>query len=300
MVIKHLNTRHFKAAPFIKLVLVVALLANSGCARASDADVLSLTGSLAGRDLASASPEQPIPLRHGELTELRLDVTNTSSEPVAVAHVRIEGELLDLIFLTYDTGIHEVIAPGESRVISFPIDFFDLRGQAHGFLRGRLRLYDDDRRALASNELVIDGRGSPWATMATFNLVLAAVAGASFAWNLYRLAQRRLPANRFARGLRFLHSGVATGLALSAASSTLRIWPLSTFGWIAITTVMALFAFMLGYLSPGHDLDDDVIDLDRPASELGSPGGQGLESTSWMDASTSASSSAVATSPPAT
>jgi hypothetical protein len=306
MVEKHLNKFNKKAAFWIKLSLVVAAFGLGGCASQRDTGALAVAGRLDGRELASATADEPIQLRHGQLATVSLDVTNLSSEPVTVAHVRLEGELLDLIFLTYDTGIHQVIAPGEHQVIQFMIDFFDLRGQAHGYLLGHLRLYDDNRNALASTNLVLDGRGGPWATMASFNLVLVAVAAASFAWNLYRLAQRRLPSNRFARGLRFLHSGLATGLALAAASSTLRIWPLASFGWMAITVVVGLFGFSLGYLSPGGDLDADdgiggeVIDIDRLSGRLGAAGGHGLESGVWMDASTSANFSAGATSLPET
>jgi len=233
--------------------LVVAAIAVSGCASRHESGPLGITGELADRTLTSGTTGSPIELRPEQVTKLRLELTNNSAEPVTVGHVRIEGELLDLIFLTYDTGVHATIAPGQSTTVAFPIDFFDLHGQAHGLLRGKVSLYGDDREPLGAIPVVLDGRGGPWATMVTFNLVLAAVAVASFGWNLYRLGQRRLPSHRFARGLRFLHSGAAAGLTVSAASSTLRIWPLGTTGWVSITVLMALFAFAMGYLGPGSD-----------------------------------------------
>ncbi|MCP3987535.1 MAG: hypothetical protein GY724_00540 [Actinomycetia bacterium] len=213
--------------------------------------------------MSSSTAMEPIQLHHGQVTVLSVDAVNTSSEPVTIAHVRLEGQLLDLIFLTYDTGIHETLQPGEQRRITFPLDFFDLEGQAHGLLRSQITLFDPDRQALGHQDLIIDGRGSPLATMAIFNLVLAGLTGASVGWNLLRLSQRRLPVNRFARGLRFIHSGAGVGLTVAAACSTLRIWPLTSEVWIPLVLIAALVGFAAGYLSPGSetDLDDILIDL---------------------------------------
>lgn len=254
---------------WLKLLLVVAALSVSGCASRHEAGPLEITGDLANRKLTSGTTESPIELRPDQVTTLTLELTNTTAYPVTVGHVRLEGELLDLIFLTYDTGVHTEIGPGQTKAVGFDIDFFDLRGQAHGLLRGKVSLYGDDREPLGAIPVVLDGRGGPWATMVTFNLVLLAVAVASFGWNLYRLGQRRLPQHRFARGLRFLHSGAAAGLTVSAASSTLRIWPLATTGWVSITVLMALFAFAMGYLGPGSD------DVEGPATGGGHQPGDG-------------------------
>ncbi|MDH3682905.1 MAG: hypothetical protein OEV40_23480, partial [Acidimicrobiia bacterium] len=147
--------------------------------------------------------------------------------------------------------------------LRFPIDFFDLEGQAHGYLRGQIRIFDADRVALGSSDVFLDGRGSPTATMSMFTLVLAAFAAISLAWNVYRLSLRKLPVERLMRGLRFIHTGAAVGLTISAASSSLRIWPLPTPAWIMMTLVCAAGGFLVGYLSPGPDngLQFPVINL---------------------------------------
>ncbi|MEM9614559.1 MAG: hypothetical protein AAF962_23980 [Actinomycetota bacterium] len=235
----------------------------AGCSGV-DGDTLEVTATLAGRDIAGGSALDPIELRHEEITELQLDLANVGAEPVTVAHVRLEGRMLDFIFLSYDTGINETLQPGETRRVAFELDFFDLDGQAHGLLRSDLRLYGPDREPLGQVPFVIDGRGSPLATMAVFNIVLGVVAVASLGWNLLRLAQRQLPAHRFARGVRFVHSGAALGLAVSAAFSTLRIWPLTTLTWVVITALAALVGFAIGYASPGADDEVVVIDLNDP------------------------------------
>lgn len=239
----------------------------SGCGETETGDSLVVDARLAGQPVAESTPLDPIELHHEEVTELSLTVTNVTGQPVTVAHVRLEGQLLNLIFLTYDTGLHETLQPNERRTVTFTLDFFDLDGQAHGLLRSHIRLFDTDRNPLGQQALIVDGRGSPFATMAVFNMVLVAVALAGLVWNMMRLAQRRLPANRFVRGLRFLHSGAVLGLAAAAASSTLRIWPLPITTWLPIVIASAMGGFVIGYFAPGADhVDDDdtaeiIIDL---------------------------------------
>lgn len=263
MVKKHAMKRLNNPVSVTILSLVVVALLATGCGERAEGDALTFEALLAGQPVGDSSPTNPIALRHEEITDLTLLITNTSDRPVTMAHVRLEGSMLGLIFLTYDTGINEAILPGEERVIRFPIDFFDLDGQAHGLLRGQIRIFDADRVALGSTEVFLDGRGSPTATMSMFTLVLAAFAAASLAWNLYRLSLRKLPAERLLRGLRFVHTGIAIGLTLSAASSSLRIWPLPAPVWILVTLVCAAGGFVVGSFSPGSDdgLQFPVINL---------------------------------------
>lgn len=267
MLVNHFNGSTSMPDKHINMWMVVALVASTflvgGCS-GSDGEALEVSATLAGRDVAGGTAFDPIELHHQEITELELQLTNVGTEPVTVAHVRLEGRMLDFIFLSYDTGISETLQPGEQRSVNFALDFFDLEGQSHGLLRSDLRLYGPDREPLGQVPFVADGRGSPFATMAVFNMVLGAVALASLAWNLLRLAQRQLPAHRFARGLRFVHSGAAVGLAMSAAFSTLRIWPLTTLTWVVVTALAALVGFAVGYASPGADDEVVVIDLNDP------------------------------------
>ena len=251
----------------ISVALIVALAA--GCATGDGGDTVGFEATLAGESVLESGPSKPIALHHEEVTVLSLTMTNNSDQPVNVAHVRIEGEMLDMIFLTYDTGIDLTLQPGEERAVAFPIDFFDLKGQSHGLMRARLRLFDDERTALGSQDLVVDARGSPFATMAVLNLVLAAVGLITFGWNLRHLARRTLPTSRISRGGRFASPGVVLGLAIAAACSTLRIWPRGTAEWIVVTVAGGTAGFLVGYLTPGsHGLADGIIDLtadDEPA-----------------------------------
>ncbi|MEM8923971.1 MAG: hypothetical protein AAGD35_10755 [Actinomycetota bacterium] len=238
----------------------------SSCAGSETEEVLDVSATLADRTVTASSSLDPIRLDHEEITELSLTMANPGDEPVTVSHVRIEGGMLGLIFLSYDTGIRETLAPGERRTVTFAIDFFDLEGQAHGLLRSELRLYGPDREPLSSTPMVVDGRGSPLSTMAVFNIVLAVTAAVSLGWNVVRLLQRRLPNHAVIRGLRFAHSGVAAGLAFSAALSTLRLWPLTDPAWMLLTAAATVGAFAFGYSAPGADEDLPVV-IDLVARE---------------------------------
>lgn len=245
------------SAGFVLSLLLVA------CGSTADGDRLDFEATLAGQSIADSSPTNPVEIDDEQVTILAMDITNPGPEPVTVAHVRLEGRLLELIFLTYDTGVNTTIAPGETRRVAFPIDFFDLGGQANGLLRSTVRLHDSDRTVLASESLTIEANGDLGSNMSLFTIGLALAAAVTFGWNLIKVARRKLPANRFLRGLRFLYSGVAAGLAISAASSTLGIWPLAVGVWVPLTAAAGLAAFAVGYLAPGRLID--YIDEDDEA-----------------------------------
>lgn len=251
------------------LWLVVAAIGLVGCGGSTTSDEIVFEALLAGQSVSEATPRAAIELRPDEVVDLTLLMTNTSDRPVTVAHVRLEGELLGFIFLTYDTGIRERLQPGEERVVRFPVDFFDLDSQAHGLLRSRIVLFDDERQALGATALTVDARGGLGSTMVVFNLVLALFAIVSLAWNLYRSSLRRLPQSRAVRGLQFVHSGVALGLTFAVACSTLRLWPLAPPAWLGITALLGAAAFAVGLFSPGPDdgMRFPVINLTEDGEE---------------------------------
>lgn len=240
-------------------LLLLCVIVSAACANIDSTDDIEFEASLAGVDLVDSSSSDPVKLSNADVVDLVIDACNVSSSEQTVEHVRLIGSMLNMTFLSYDTGVTVPIAAGACQQFQFPFDFFDLDGQGHGLLRSELVLYDGDRTALATRDLTVDLRGKAFSTMGLFNMLLAAVAIISLAWNLIRLSQRRLPANRFARALRFMSTGLAFGIAISAAFSVLRIWPLPTVTWVLITVVAALIGFALGYLTPGSD--DAAIEL---------------------------------------
>lgn len=243
------------------LAAVIGLFLLAGCAQGSGGEAVDFTASLNGTDISTSTPGDPIPLLDDESAELQLSMTNVSDEPVTVNYVRFEGEVLDMIFLTYDTAVRVDLEPGESTNLPpILLDFFDLGGQASGFLRGHVQLFDEERETLGSEAMFLDARGGgSLATLTLFNLLLLGATLLGLGWNLLRLSQRRLPANRFVRGLRVMAVGAGAGLTLAVAFSTLRLWPLPTLTWILFTVIGGLIGYGVGMLLSGAD--DALVDI---------------------------------------
>lgn len=232
----------------------------TGCAQGSGGNAVDVEAVVNGFAVSESSPGDPIKLGSDQATELELTMRNVSDTPQTVRYVRFEGQVIDMIFLTYDTAVSVELEPGESRNLPpILLDFYDLGGQAGGYLRGHVQLYDADREVLGSQQAFLNASGSGFSTLALFNvlLLLGTIAGA--AWNLMRLSQRRLPPNRFTRGLRFLAVGAGAGLTLAVAFSTLRIWPLDTLAWLFFAIVGAVIGYVVGFMLPGAD--DHVVDI---------------------------------------
>lgn len=254
----------------IAAATVCLLALAGGCAQGEVGEQVDLVASLNGTALSATSPNNPVRIADADTAELMLNMTNVSSEPVTVRYVRFEGEVIDMIFLTYDTAISVPLAAGESRTLPpVLLDFFDLGGQADGYLRGNVQLYDEERNALGSQQVFLDARGDGLSTLELFNLLLLGGTVLGAAWNLLRLSQRRLPANRLVRALRFLAVGAGAGMTLAVAFSTLRIWPLPTLTWLLFTIVGAIIGYAIGLWLPGSEGDDiDLLDEEDLLEEL--------------------------------
>ena len=243
----------------VGLCLGLMLIA-SGCAQGGGGDVVEFDAVLNGTNVAESAPGDPIKLVGDEPAQLQLSMRNVSDSAAQVRYVRFEGEVLDMIFLTYDTAVSIELAPGETETLPpVLLDFYDLGGQASGYLRGHVSLYNADRERLGSEQVFLDASGSGFSTLSLFNLLLLVATAAGIGWNLLRLSQRKLPANRMVRALRFLAVGAGVGLTLAVAFSTLRIWPLDTLMWVLFTAVGAIIGYAIGFILPGAD--DELIDI---------------------------------------
>lgn len=248
-------------------LLVVGLLGVaaglSACGSSRSTGVVRFEALAGNMPIDESSPGNPVRLQEGEPLELTLLVTNVTSVPVVIRSIELEGRILGLTFLTSRTGIDETVFPGEEQLIRFPVDLYGLDGQADGLLRGRIVLRGADDRALASNPVVLDGRGGVLSVTSLFTLVLFVVGLIGLAATFLRFLREGLPDERRLRGAQFVPTGIAFGLALSAAGSTARIWPLPATLWLLITALMAAAAYIIGvYLPPlrgGHPLE--TIDL---------------------------------------
>ncbi len=252
---------------FVALALLVVAIALAGCSSSESSEALRVDGRIDDVRLPDAGPSDPVRLAPGTTSILALSLVNQTDEAVTVSHIRLEGELLGLTFLTYDVRVLLEVPARGSRFVEVPLDFFDLDQQAHGYLRTSVRTYDADRNRLSSDEFAADVRGRPFSTMSVFALLLLGITVATAAFSLRDLARRTLPAHRMARGIRFLIPGLGVGLLLSAAFSILRIFPLPTSGSVPLVVIPAAAGFAAGYfLTPAPDEGDDE---DDDGDELG-------------------------------
>jgi hypothetical protein len=206
---------------------------------------------IGGRDVATADSTDPIRIDPNEEIPLLIRVRNTGDVAEEIRYVRLEGTALGLTFLTYDLGVRATVDAGETLLIDAPLDFFDLERQATGYLGTSLRIYDPQRRVLAEQSFVVDVRGSATSTLGLFAISVVAVAGISVLVLVLNTLRRRLPVNRFVRGLQFAVPGAAIGVTLSLGVSILRVAFADVEAWVPLVLVPTIVGFGIGYLAPG-------------------------------------------------
>ena len=238
----------------IRRALLLALLVTvllQGRASAGSTQTLELTAVLAGRDVATADSDDPVPLEPRQEVPLELTIRNNGDDEVSIRYVRLEGKALGLTFLTSDLGIRTTLAPGEQTTLETTLDFFDLEKQATGYLGTTLAVYDEDRRLLGTEDFVVDVQGNTTSTLGLFAIVVLGVAIFSTTVLVLNTLRRRLPSNRFVRGVQFAIAGAAIGVTLSLGLSILRITFADVEAWVPLVFIPTVVAFIVGYIAPG-------------------------------------------------
>ena len=244
------------------LVTVIAMTAPPAAA----AESLDVDAEIDGRDVSSADSTDPIAIDPRNEIPLTLTISNVGDQVENIRYVRLEGRALSVTFLTYDLGIRASLRPGESTSIDTSLDFFDLENQATGYLGTSLRVYDTERRLIGEQVFVIDVRGKATSTMGLFAIVVLGIACFSVFVLVTNTLRRRLPANRFVRGVQFAIAGAAIGVTLSLGVSILRIGFADIESWVPLVFLPTLIAFAVGYLAPGP-LQQSIRDV-REAEAL--------------------------------
>lgn len=233
-------------------------------------DVLELEAVIDGRSVEGVDSSDPIVLDPNEDIIVELTVQNPTGSDIVVERVRLEGQAMGLTFLVYDTGTSFRIGAGGSRTLELPLDFFDLEDAATGFLSSSLRLYDADRRQLASNDFVVDVKGKSTSTLGLFALFALVFTLIAIGVLVFAIVRGRLASNRALRGMQFVLVGIGTGLCLALGLAVLRIVAVPATASVLLIGVPTFGAFLLGYVLPGRDgqdeadddLDDDLDDED--------------------------------------
>ena len=236
---------------FLGALLATLWLAISIAPPAGAAQTLDVEARIAGRDLADVDSANPLSIDPNEEIPLSVTIRNAGNRTENIRFVRLEGEALGLTFLTYDLGIRATLRPGEETTVEAVLDFFDLEDQATGYLGASLRVYDDDRRLLGEQSFVMDIQGKPTSTLGLFAVAVLGIAAFSVTTLVLNTMRRRLPANRFVRGMQFGIAGAAIGVTLALGVSILRISFADVEAWVPLVFLPTVIAFGVGYVAPG-------------------------------------------------
>ena len=230
-------------------LLGAMLLLPAAPARAGS--TIEVEARLGGRDVATADSTDPIRIEPRKEIPLELTIRNLGDQTEEIRYVRLEGKALGLTFLTYDLGVRATLEPGEQTTVETSLDFFDLDSQATGYLGTSLRVYDGDRRLLGEQGFVVDVRGKATSTLGLFAFVVVGISVFSVLVLIANTLRRRLPANRFVRGMQFAIAGSAIGVTLALGVSILRVAFADVEAWVPLVMLPTSIAFALGYLAPG-------------------------------------------------
>jgi hypothetical protein len=215
------------------------------------ASTVEVEATIGGRDVATADSTEPIRIEPRRPVPLEVTIRNLSDQVEQIRYVRLEGKALGLTFLTYDLGVRATLQPGEETTVETALDFFDLDRQATGYLGTALRVYDGDRRLLGEQTFVIDVRGKATSTLGLFAVVVVGISIFSVTVLVLNTLRRRLPANRFVRGLQFAIAGASIGVTLALGVSILRVAFADVEAWVPLVFLPTVIGFALGYLAPG-------------------------------------------------
>jgi hypothetical protein len=218
---------------------------------------VSFTAALDGQRLDLSSSGDPIVLDPDRSSTLAIEMRNNTDQPLTVRQVQLRGKAFGITILAYDVTINAKFAPGERTTVDVPVEFVDLGQQADGLLPATIRLISPDRTELAARDFTVDVRGSATSLMADFTLVLAIATSASIATIWIAIGRRRLPPNRWRRGLRFALVGAGVGVTLTLFLAELLLVTPKGSVWIPLLVVPTVGTFLVGWFSPGPPSEDE-------------------------------------------
>ena len=248
-------------------VLGVSALASPANA-APNTTVRITAASIDGHSLFSDTRADPVPLEPRPEVPFSVTIENQGDAPVEVRYVRITGAMMGIRFVRFQASVKRTVGARDSITISEPADFFDVDGQANGYINSSLQIVDENRQTLATKGFAADVDGkflSSEGLMLMEVLLFFAIGVIQIILGVYR---RRLPKNRFTRGILFAITFGSAAVAIVIGISMLRIGLLRPTTWVPAVLLSTAAGFILGYLSPGplgdharDAADEEVIDL---------------------------------------
>ncbi len=247
----------------------LALSIPGAAAGASSSTQLKVIDAHVGnRSLMSGTTDNPVVIDPNARVVLSMTVRNDGPDAALVRYLRLSGSLIGIRFANFQGSANVAVLPGATQTVSVRGDFFDVDKVANGYVNGTMQLVDEQRQTLASQSFDANITGS-W--ISTEGLLLAQVflfALISLVDIGFGLARRRLPRNRFVRGILFALAAASTVMTLVILAAMAAIALFDASAWVPALLVATGGGFVLGYLSPGRlersvheQAEDKVIDL---------------------------------------
>jgi hypothetical protein len=237
-------------------------------ATAAPTQLVVVDAHIGNRSLTEGTRQNPIVISPQNKQTLSMTVRNQSNTTANIRFLRLTGALIGIHFVNYQASVNQDIAPGATQTISVPGDFFDVDSAATGYVNADMQLVNQDRSLLASQRFVADVDGKLASSVGFLLLQVTLFAVISLADVFYGLSRRRLPRNRFMRGVLFALATSSTVMAVVIAAAVFRVALFGAAVWLPAVLIAAAVGFILGYTSPGRvvrtsreDADDRVIDL---------------------------------------
>jgi hypothetical protein len=258
-------------------------------ATAATSPSLKWQATIDGHDVSTADANDPVPLRAGRDAQVRLSVSNPGPGNVTIRTVRLEGRVIGMSFFVFSTRIDLSVPAGTSQDRTIQLDLSDLGGQAVGLIPARMSLLAPDRSVIADRPLATDVRGSLRSAYGIFGLAVGAITLILILSLAFEIARHQLPRNRWRRAVRFLAPGLGVGLSATFTLSATRILIPSATVWVPLVLGCGAAGFIIGYLTPRPDDDEDYEYEDRYSGVVDVRDGGGaqppapaLESDAWI------------------
>lgn len=274
----------------VALLLLVcgAVIAGAAAAGASsdNPSVKLVDAKIGDRTIMSGTKDHPIVIDPKVPTTLSMTIENQGDTPLHVRYLRLSGSILGISFVQFQASTKVDIAPGTTKTVTAPSDFFDVDGVATGLVNARMEAVDDQRSTVASQSFVADVKGKFLSSEGLFFLQVLAFALISLVDVAYGITRRRLPRNRFIAALLFAFAAASSVITIVVGAAMARIALFEPQAWVPALFVATAGAFILGYLSPSRlsrtateEADDKVIDLVAAGAVARATGEQAARTT---------------------
>ncbi len=233
---------------------LLALLTFPSAARAATTPPNGLTWevSISGKKVSSTGGDT-VELAPRNDVPMLLTFHNTGPTKQDVNSVRLAGKVIGMSFFAFTTRLDLEVPARQELATEVQLNLSELDGTATGLIPAEISLIRVDGSVIDSRTFISDVRGSLRSAYGLFGLAVAGLTAVFLIGLIRDIAARRLPHNRWQRGIRFLAPGVGAGLTATFTLSATRVLAPQAGVWVPLILVFGALAFLLGYFTPTPD-----------------------------------------------